>query len=162
MEEPKAQYYELTTDSYQQNQTVMSVQRNLHVLNDRSRCVNVLSGHSKGHQTASGIVFAAGEYQSAFTYEGFRDEFHNLIYYRLEWLMRLLEERIKRGEEDIPAANNIHQEETLRSFYADIFQDNATFQHSHSLCLGCLFDRPEHTLPCGHMLCSGMYVIIYS
>ncbi|KIW04786.1 uncharacterized protein PV09_03974 [Verruconis gallopava] len=124
----------------------------------RARCCNVRSGHgSKGHQTRRGIVFAAGEYQAAFTYENYKNEFETQIFKHLEWLMRLLEDRIRRGEDDVSAANGIHREETLRSFYANVFQDqeNATFTHSHGVCLGCgLFERPEHTLPCGHMLCS--------
>jgi hypothetical protein len=140
-----------------QHMHVMAFQRNIHVLNQRARCCNVRSGHgSKGHQTRKGIVFAAGEYHATFTYDGYREEFETDICRHLEWLMKLLEDRIRGGEDDVTAANGIHREETLRSFYANVFQEqeNATFSHSHSVCLGCLFERPEHTLPCGHMLCS--------
>jgi hypothetical protein len=121
-----------------QHMHVMAFQRNLHVLNQRARCCNVRSGHGKGHQSRKGIVFSAGDYQAAFSYDTYREIFENDIYRHLEWLMKLLEERIRRGEDDVSAANGIHSEETLRSFYASVFQgqDSSSFTHSHSVCLG--------------------------
>lgn len=117
---------------------VIAFQRNLHVLSQRARCCNTRSGHGKGHQSRKGIVFSAGDYQSAFSYDSYREVFEADIYRHLEFLMKLLENRTRRGEDDIAAANSIHREETLRSFYANVFQDegNATFTHSHSVCLG--------------------------
>lgn len=150
--------YTITVAEYAQNMQHMhaiSFHRNMHILNARARCVNVRSGHgSKGHQTRKGIVFAAGEYQATFTNDAYKERFESHVYGHLEWLMSLLDTRTRRGEDDVAAANAIHREETLRSFYTGIFEENATFTHSHSVCLGCLFERPEHTLPCGHMLCS--------
>ena len=116
---------------------VMAFHRNLHVLNQRARCCNTRSGHGKGHQSRKGIVFAAGDYQAAFSYDNYRETFENDIYHHLDFLMKLLEDRTRRGEDDISAANGIHREETLRSFYANAFdEENATFTHSHSVCLG--------------------------
>jgi hypothetical protein len=133
----------------------ISASRNLRYLVKQSRCVNVRSGHgSKGHQTQKGKIFSKGEYVSGFAFEDFQEEFHAAVYYRLEHLMKLLDDRTRRGEPPDLAASTIHRAETLVLFYNNDEQKKARLFQSHLMCLSCLFNQPEHVLPCGHILCT--------
>lgn len=129
--------------------------RNLRYIAHKSRCVNVRAGHSsKGHQTADGTIFHSGEYVSDFTWESYHEEFYAAVYFRLDYLMGILDERTRDGTLPEIAAAAIHRDETLGPFYRDNLQDVAQLFQSHSVCLCCLFEQPEHVLPCGHMLCT--------
>ncbi|ORX97103.1 hypothetical protein BCR34DRAFT_524516 [Clohesyomyces aquaticus] len=119
------------------------------------KCVNVRSGHgSKGHQLADGRVFAAGDYVSDFTFEKNRDEFLNMAYFRLEHLLTLLTVRLNNGEAEIDAAKELHRDDVMAYFYGDGPRGGVRSVHSHSVCFCCLFEAPEHCLPCGHILCT--------
>ncbi len=129
--------------------------RNLRYIAQKSHCVNVRAGHSsKGHQTADGTIFHSGEYFSDFTWESYHEEFYSAVYFRLDHLMRILDERTRDGTLPEIAATAIHRDETLATFYRSNLQDVGQLFQSHSVCLCCLFEQPEHVLPCGHMLCT--------
>jgi len=120
-----------------------------------SRCVNVRSGHgSKGHQLPDGKVFAAGDYVSEFSFENNQDEFHVNVFFRLEFLLEKLAERTNKGESQDIAAAEIHRDDVMAHFYSDGPKGGVRTVHSHSVCFTCLFEPPEHSLPCGHILCT--------
>ena len=128
---------------------------NLRYLAKQSQCVNVRAGHgSKGHQTKDGTIFHSGDYVSNFTWDSYHDEFHAAVYFRLDHLMKLLDDRTREGESAENAAAAVHREHTLAAFYRRNLKDTGTIFQSHSVCLCCLFEQPEHTLPCRHILCS--------
>jgi hypothetical protein len=121
------------------------------------QCVNVRSGHgSKGHQLKSGKVLAVGEYESSFCFQWHQWRFRYDVYYRLDGLLRMLHNRItERQESEESAAAAIHREFVLRNFYrhtcnAAAVADSQPFI-CHSACFSCLFNPPEHPLPCGHV-----------
>jgi hypothetical protein len=119
------------------------------------RCVNARCGHgSKGHQLKGGRVFAVGSYVSDFSFESYHKDFRNNVYLRLEHLLRLLSDSIKKGEASCAAAARIHRDDVLHTFYGNRTKKEARAFQSHSVCFCCLFEPPEHVLPCGHVLCT--------
>ena len=123
----------------------------------RSRCVNVRSGHSsKGHQLANGNILADGSYQSSFNYEDYRPVFEGQVYHRYEKLLKLVGkrqlERPSDPEERIAA--DIHQRETLCKFFKKASNFRPRSLINHTVCYTCLFEAPEHVLPCGHIICT--------
>jgi len=119
------------------------------------RCVNVRCGHgSKGHQLRDGRVFAVGSYDSEFSFENYHEEFRKKVYLRLDYLLKLLSDRLKKGEAPATAAARIHRDDGLSMFYEEHTKKEARAFQSHSVCFCCLFEPPEHALPCGHVLCT--------
>lgn len=119
------------------------------------RCVNARCGHgSKGHQLKDGRLFAVGGYESEFSFESYHRDFRKHVYVRLEYLLRLLSDSIKKGEAPSFAAARIHRDDVLSHFYGNRTKKEARTFQSHSVCFCCLFEPPEHVLPCGHVLCS--------
>lgn len=122
----------------------------------KGRCVNVRSGHTKGHQSASGKVLAGGAYESSFTFDAFREQFRNEVYLFLDELLRYLP-RNRPGDDDseVKVATYQHKTKILEPFFAHVKKGNETYDlSSHTVCFCCLFDVPEHSLPCGHVLCT--------
>lgn len=133
----------------------ITMHRNLKYISSESRCINVRAGHSsKGHQTEDGTIFHSGDYHAEFTWETYHEEFHASVYFRLEYLMGILEERTRDGTPPEIAAAAIHRDDTLAPFYRKHLKSMAQLFQSHSVCLCCLFEQPEHVLPCSHILCS--------
>lgn len=119
------------------------------------------SGHtSKGHQSADGKVFATGDYVSSFSFEEHGTEFCDWVYCCLVELLKELTTRAQEAtidEEQVAA--EIHQTMVLTNLYSHIkhsaIKSKATsFLVSHTACYCCLFGQAEHSLPCGHVLCS--------
>lgn len=132
------------------------------------QCVNVRNGHgSKGHQLKNGTVFAAGDYISELTFESYAPNFRNHVYASLEGLLDKLRKRTENIESQESTewmagsttaehvATKIHLE-SLRQFYTDIVDGGSISERfsSHTACYSCLLEPPEHTLPCGHVLCT--------
>jgi hypothetical protein len=118
------------------------------------KCVNVRSGHSaKGHQLKDGRVFAHGGYDSNFSFENNRDEFHAGVYFSLRHLLERLTSCVNRGESQYKAAHRIHRDDILSIFYQPPENRPVKF-NVHDVCLSCLFEAPEHSLSCGHVLCT--------
>ncbi|PQE03570.1 patatin-like serine protein [Rutstroemia sp. NJR-2017a BVV2] len=116
------------------------------------RCKNVKSGHNpKGHQNSAGKIIAAGQYQSDFPTD-----------YEDTWL-DAIRANIAQIEQQVHA-NSFHQpitgqepawnahEGVMNSFYQNF--DSVSKVVSHTTCLSCLGILPEHSLPCGHVLCT--------
>jgi hypothetical protein len=119
------------------------------------QCVNVRSGHgAKGHQLKDGRVFAVGGYVSDFSFTSYQKEFHKNVYFRLHHLLEQLADCTNRGEIRHIAATRIHRDDSLSTFYGNRTKEEARAFQSHSVCFCCLFEPPEHALPCGHVLCA--------
>ena len=116
-----------------------------------TKCVNTRSGHTKGHQAANGIVFAAGEYVSSYDIESESEDFRTAIFFNLEELLERLAKDMAttRRLRDI-VGPEIHENDILARFYSEPSWE----WKSHSICLCCLMGLPEHRLPCGHIFCS--------
>ena len=117
------------------------------------RCVNVRSGHSKGHQLKDGHVLAIGEYISEFSFENSRESFRTSVYCCFQNLHGLLQERLQKGQLEIIAASEIHRDVVMAHFYQHATRGK-TQLISQTACYCCLFEPPEHVLPCGHILCT--------
>lgn len=77
------------------------------------------------------------------------------VYSHLDLLLKELQERIQAG--DIPedaAAAELHKENVMMHFFEHVSQSQPSQFISHSACFSCLFEPPEHPLPCGHILCT--------
>lgn len=124
------------------------------------RCVNVRSGHTKGHQSADGKVIAAGEYVSKFSFDRHGEEFRTKVYSCLVDLLRELTARCRNGESEERAAAAIHKSKVMNNFFSRAVPVNANVKPphasltSHTACFCCLFGQAEHFLPCGHVLCT--------
>ncbi|KAI0484539.1 acyl transferase/acyl hydrolase/lysophospholipase [Xylariaceae sp. FL0804] len=125
------------------------------------RCVNVRSGHTaKGHQSADGKVFAAGEWKSTFSFNDNANRFRNWVYYCLVELLRELTTRVQDGGEvEDLVASDIHKTMVLRNLFShakhsDMGAKEDNYLVSHTACFCCLFGQAEHVLPCGHVLCT--------
>ena len=111
---------------------------------------------SKGHQLKNGKVFAVGGYVSEFSFESYRERFVWNVYYRLDELQNALIEGLqnKDGEGEAQLAAEIHKDKVMAHFYKHTANGRAGAFVSHSTCFSCLFEPPEHALPCGHILCT--------
>lgn len=121
------------------------------------RCVNVRSGHgSKGHQLKSGKVFFVGEYESSFSVESFQEEFRLQVYDILVQLLRELRETVTESRPEFEVAADIHRNTVLKRFYDHVTanQGHDGCLVNHSTCFCCLMGSPEHSLPCGHIICT--------
>ncbi len=120
------------------------------------RCVNVRSGHSqKGHQLKSGRTFGSGprsSYCSTFSVENFGNKWKSMVHHDLEQLLGKLREVSRDTESEEQAASNLHQQYILTSFFQHVGSSDKFI--SHSTCFSCLIAPPEHSLPCGHILCT--------
>lgn len=119
------------------------------------------SGHkSKGHQSADGKVFAAGDYLSDFMFSVHGLSFCNRVFFCLSELLCELTTHVQEaaGDEEEVAAR-IHQKMILTNLYSHVKHSSTgsgatDFLISHTACYCCLFGQAEHSLPCGHVLCS--------
>lgn len=118
------------------------------------RCVNVRSGHgAKGHQLKSGKLLAAGDYQSSFSFAGYREKFRYDVYAKLTAIHAKVRERMQDERSEDRAAAEIHKESVLLPFFEHAFRGDQRAFVSHSVCYVCLFESSEHALPCGHTIC---------
>lgn len=120
------------------------------------RCVNVRSGHgSKGHQLRNGRVLAVGEYYSEFSFANYQKKFRYDVFFILNRLLhRLREQQTETWTPEGKAAANIHCDSVMKNFYAHAMRGRPDSYISHTACFCCLFEAPEHGLPCGHVLCT--------
>lgn len=120
--------------------------------NKRERCISVSAGHDpKGHQSASGKIFAAGGYMSNFLWADLLKSWVEGILVGMTSIQadqKLLEFEFTDGSPDY-IASRAHQPKMI-NFYDD-WGDRFI---SHSICLSCLRELPEHPLTCGHVLCT--------
>jgi hypothetical protein len=123
--------------------------------NDKGRCVNTCSAHkSKGHQNSKGKIIASGLYESDFTFDQYIEIWdktldEDILSYQTK--LGELRDRAKRDVSDETHALRLHTK-TMNRFY----RANGTAKEfrSHTVCFSCLMEVPQHSLPCGHVLCS--------
>ncbi|KAF8248857.1 FabD/lysophospholipase-like protein [Wilcoxina mikolae CBS 423.85] len=130
----------------------------------RVRCVNVSSGHEKGHQGPDGKLFKTGEFVSAFNShkEEQTSDFLEDIKAHLKNLVELKVERLTElnGNEDVDEereVSDIHLRQTLMKYTRYWSRRSKHDDHeplaSHTTCFSCLMSVPIHTLCCGHVIC---------
>ncbi|KEQ81932.1 hypothetical protein M438DRAFT_357458 [Aureobasidium pullulans EXF-150] len=105
----------------------------------------------------SSYMTYCGDYESQFTFDAFREHFRNEVYVALhELLCNLPRNHLCADSPEINAATDQHKNKVLKPFFAHALEGNDTYDFSsHTVCFCCLFDFPEHTLPCGHVICTG-------
>lgn len=119
------------------------------------QCVNVRIGHSsKGHQNKDGRIFARGEYFVRCSFENNQEEFHAGAYFSLEHFLHQLVDCVRRGEPQEVAAAKLHRVNLLEFFQKSSSESPVVKLHDRSVCWCCLFESPEHSLSCGHVLCT--------
>lgn len=119
----------------------------------KGRCVNVKTGHTKGHQLKDGKVLSVGEYQSDFTFE----KHQHLFQYCLLEVLRKLQKRLsdatmQQPQLELEKALEIHRKIILAPFFKHLHGSKQFI--NHKACYACLVAPPEHPLPCGHVLCT--------
>ncbi|KAL8723905.1 MAG: hypothetical protein Q9181_007090 [Wetmoreana brouardii] len=121
-----------------------------------ARCVNVRSGHgTKGHQLKSGKVLAVGNYESLFSFESYRETFAFDVYAQLTESLWILHTKVQDSHDsEANVAARIHATSVMKHFHDHTVKAGAASFISHSTCFSCLFEPPEHALPCGHVLCT--------
>ena len=125
------------------------------VLSKREWDNNILQHGSKGHQRTNGKVFAAGNYMSSFSFDGYRETFLWDVYSRLDLLLKELRSRVEKGgEREAQAAAEIHRDTIIVQFFKHAAEDKNNAFISQTTCYCCLFEPPEHALRCGHILCT--------
>lgn len=73
----------------------------------------------------------------------------------LDQLLGTLSVRVEEGDEfEAQAAAQIHKDLVMVPFYDHSAKGRPEAFISHSTCFSCLFEPPEHALPCGHILCT--------
>ncbi|EMC99209.1 hypothetical protein BAUCODRAFT_146182 [Baudoinia panamericana UAMH 10762] len=126
-----------------------------YISNKAGRCGNVRSGHdAKGHQLSSGKLLAAGAYQSKFFFEGYQHSFRDNTFHLLVALQRRVRALEQDGMSEEMAAAEVHKNHVLPLFLEHASRAEPREFVSHTVCFCCLFDPPEHALPCGHIICT--------
>ncbi|KAI9764589.1 MAG: hypothetical protein M1840_008318 [Geoglossum simile] len=121
--------------------------------NKRGSCVNSKAGHAKGHQDRRGGILAFGGYQSDFVLSTFEEEWHNMLEHQLVRQSNsvITKQQVNLSTNEERAVEDSHFE-LMQGFYRNL--GGATKFISHVTCLCCLMERPEHSLRCGHVLCT--------
>jgi hypothetical protein len=125
-----------------------------HFPNGRGRCVNTYERHQKGHQLNTSKYLSRhepGAFQSSTRLPELREKW---IHWIREWINNS-ESGLKRGPvspliEDLIVYGR-HRSNISRFFDA---VGGSLKYPSHSICLCCLRELPEHPLSCGHVLCT--------
>jgi hypothetical protein len=124
-------------------------------VNDKGRCVNTRSAHqSKGHQNNKGKIIASGSYESDFTFDRYIDIWDNNLDRDILSCQTKLGELRDRADEhvsDEDHAVKLHNKAMNRFYHAN---GTAKEFQSHTVCFSCLMGVPQHSLPCGHVLCT--------
>lgn len=96
-----------------------------------------------------------GEYFSTFAFAEYQKKFQYDVFIRLDGLLQLLRDRqVETRKPEVQAAAEIHRDTVLKNFYAHAMRGPHDSYISHTSCFCCLFESPEHSLPCGHVLCT--------
>ncbi|KAF2736521.1 hypothetical protein EJ04DRAFT_462876 [Polyplosphaeria fusca] len=117
------------------------------------RCVNAQIFHQKGHQNEKGKIIGTGPYQSDFTWEVFADDWLRHLQSHLADFQAKVHTQLSRNASltELLVTTDLHHA-NINVFYQRL--GGAQKFVSHSVCLCCLRELPEHPLPCGHVLCT--------
>ena len=119
--------------------------------------MNTYERHQKGHQLGT------SKYRSRHEPGGFQSS-TRLSALRVKWIAGIRywidynESGIKRGPvSTILEDAMVHERHgaNIRSFYKEV--GGSLKYVSHSICLCCLRELPEHPLQCGHVLCTACF-----
>lgn len=109
-------------------------------------CVNFQNTHTKGHQDASGTIFAVGPYISPSNSQ-LETEFYDLVKQKFYERVTQLRSFVT-SLADYKAAAFLKHRDTLK-VEANFWNKN----FSTKTCFICLFNHPDYSLPCGHSIC---------
>ena len=117
------------------------------------RCVNVRTGHSKGHQTAKGKI-RAGDYQSSFSAKVYGKQWLATLKQNLDDVQKEFQDQDSRNGRT--TSSNQTALEVHRNHMSKFFMrvGGATKYVSHTTCFCCLKEVPQHLVFCGHVLCT--------
>ena len=123
--------------------------------NSKGSCVNVFSTHDpKGHQNDKGRIIAAGQYESDFNAEQYCSTWMQDIKHEIRYVHEQLQEHQERGPRSVSEERHLLKIHSgLMSELYDVLGSAGKFL-SHSTCFCCLMQAPQHSLPCGHVLCT--------
>ena len=110
-------------------------------------CVNAPSGHP--HHQAGHTIDRASHHIASHTDKELQAEFRSLVERALGELVPKLGKH-DTDHERLEEASKIHLKQT-KEFYMSM--GNIDGFVSHLTCLVCLDGVPEHSLPCGHVIC---------
>ncbi|KAI0868821.1 hypothetical protein GGS24DRAFT_494248 [Hypoxylon argillaceum] len=116
-------------------------------LRGKGRCVNTLERHQKGHQL-KGRQYP-GDYIASFNFADMLPVWLDWVRFWLERCQSYLLRRPRAREEDLVPQIHRHN---IHRFFEQI--GGSLLYFSHSICLCCLRELPEHPLQCGHVLCT--------
>ena len=92
---------------------------------------------------------------SDFAFASYHERFQWDVYAQLDLLLKSLADRVQEGDAlESQAAAQIHKDQVMVHFYNHSAKGRPEAFISHSTCFSCLFEPPEHALPCGHILCT--------
>jgi hypothetical protein len=127
-------------------------------------CINVKDGHSKGHQDVRGKTLIprpdspealSSEYKAALSLdtEATLREFQNNVLAKLNVDLSKIGHLSQHLTTD--ASKELHSSH-MKHFYAqhDARRGSLAFQDSNLGCLCCLTGTAEHSLECGHIICT--------
>ena len=125
-----------------------------YVASTGGRCINVRSGHAKGHQLTGGTLLAAKGYEAAFTAESHGKKWQEDVYHKMAALRKYLRDQEEDGHSEEATVAKLHREQVLPQFIEHASRGDEHAFKSHTVCVCCLFEPPEHALPCGHIICT--------
>jgi hypothetical protein len=118
-------------------------------------CVNVKNAHRKGHQSAHGTI-EGGDWRCSQSYGEIANDIRDKLHTKVQEIGQEYRDYIrsdKAGEGDeLCKAYRCHKI-MVHKYRESLGEYIASFK-SHFTCLSCLMEAPEHTLPCGHTLCT--------
>ncbi|KAK3934638.1 hypothetical protein QBC46DRAFT_347432 [Diplogelasinospora grovesii] len=115
----------------------------------RGRCVNTFERHQKGHQLRGRQ--RPGNYVTSCPVQDLLPLWHKWIYNWIAHFQTWLMKGTTRETPEEDLVPQIHQH-NMHKFYEQV--EGSLSYISHSICLCCLRELPEHPLQCGHVLCT--------
>lgn len=115
--------------------------------------MNFASSHEKGHQNAKGKIFANGRYFSKFKADRYYSTWRRNIEEAITKIHGDLQDRLRGSKETSEETHLLRIHSDLMDNLYDTIGSAGDFL-SHTTCFCCLMQAPQHTLPCGHALCT--------
>ena len=117
------------------------------------RCSNVKDRHTKGHQNQRGHIIGTGAYEANFTFDNFADDWLQYLHLALVGFQNELNSKmmVSPAADEAAITNKLHLA-NVSNFYYHV--GGAQKFVSHLTCFCCLRELAEHSLPCGHVLCT--------
>lgn len=122
--------------------------------NKKGCCAAVAAAHTpKGHQREDGVIIGAGNYQSLVKHEQIFCTWIRTLTAHLEELQNRKDDSHYRDPSVSPEGRVSRLHRTIMVEFYHTLGNAANFM-SHTTCLCCLRELPEHPLTCGHVLCT--------